>query len=259
MTPEAKFQFYRTNRLETVQRLAIIAGLSQWLMDLTITVPDEIAENLHENVRCDSRSDEYEIIEEFEKHLAGGRTVKLFDRTTLYIMTEAGGADYRSDDAVRCSNTVHELESIAKYSDGARPADFERPEGDLSFVGFTEREITSIIRNAKSGAESDLEKLRNIKTTMVYLNRQAVWPHSRLVKKGKFGSPTEMSGPEKWHKPLIVSEWWMSTMLVDPLHAKLAVESIKAIDRLSTPRVGEPDAMTYFGSHVSNKISIEAA
>jgi hypothetical protein len=257
MTPEEKFLFYRKHIDDTDHRLLQIGTITEWLRSIDITIPSVIADNLDNCVSFDSRGDESEAIYEFQNAIAKG-PMKLFDEMALVLLSEAGATDHRTNEAVTCSNIRYRLEEFTKKTRGTMTAREKIAEelADtrlVSFAGFRETEINSILSAIKGRAEDRLEKLRDIHTSMRYMKREHMWPNGMLTKNAPPCPPEIKHNQERWGQPFVLSEWWFTTV------TKLIVAGFNSIDAFSAPRGAEPDSISGFGSHVSNRITIEFA
>lgn len=263
MSPEEKFLFYRKHIADSEARLGVIHTLATHLQSILVVIPQDIADNLEQMVHFDSRGDEAEAIDMLREHIEKG-VVGLFETTTLLLLTEAGVSEYRDSDEVTCSNLSHALSHMEEQSRGYATkleAIMQNPNTDAvpSFDGFYPAEVDAILGSMKGKAERRIVRLRDIHTQMKYLKKKHIWPNSRLVKAAPKCPESDKFSYSEHHTPKsrVLSEWWMTTVCGNESVATEILLAFDTIDKCAAPRPGEPDSMNYFGSHVSNKLSVE--
>jgi hypothetical protein len=263
MTPEEKFLFYREHANETARRLSVINTMATYLHSVRVDVPDCIAERLEDCVSYNSRGEEAEVLYIVRKLVKSG-PLRLFESTTLMLLSEVGFCEYPSSNGeVSCRNIEHRIGEMVRksnqYSDvfSSQMVDEIADTRVLSFAGFYRSEIDIMISSVESRANRLLETLRDINTTMKYMRIEHMWPNGKLVKRVPACPPEDLYGQYEWLEPLVLSEWWLTTVTGDAVVAGHVKRAFDDIFKLSAPRPGEPATLDYFGSHVTNKVKIE--
>lgn len=264
MSREAEFVFYRGELDRYTTKLHLIGQEIRALRERRIPISDETIEYaLYTYIWDDSRSEEEEQRDDVEAALSPYRESGMYPITlpdTWAVLSTAGSPGTTDNESVACRNIQHELNKIADLTRGYEPLDHDaKQHEDVYFKGLRDQEIDWLVKRIRKEAETALEKLRDIDTTLQYLMGQRMYLN--MVLKGDEEAPEELVRHPHLEgvktSPFVFNQWWLTLATGDEFLANGILEHVHTMRQLSTPEDGQPTSLTHFGSHLSNRLDIE--
>lgn len=245
---EYEFLYYRREYAKYAYRLLSINQCAKELLYTKVHIAPDVIERAKSIVYKDSRQEEEEKREMIDEAMKS-QPVWLFDESSLSVLSGEGDPD------VTAKLVKHFIDSIVEDSSGYGSLDFRYPGADCNFAGLHHHEVQWIIERCREEAEYALEKLRDINTSVKYLKKTRMHLNKALMLEWY---PVELLNPERpYQGPLMVNQWWLNAAIGDSRLADQVFENLISIGIESSPDEGQPDTLDFFGSHSSNRLTLD--